>query len=340
MERIKKLWFENGSDSKTKICILTEKGVRYERLLSDVDILKDASQEDIDDYIIGPSGYLVRWEKLGVTLFVYFFIPPQLVVNTIFAPAPYYCMPYNEVVYICTDFLLKSIGKAQQVNITALDHISHNVEKLVNEYISQDNLLVLDDTLQYKKSIRYPLTKETFSHSRFTGRYVGFYHTVLSNDERDFSEEETEGLDKLIEKIVTLVNPDLSKEDIQLGLLEGMSVAFNNEDVNLLYADTNIDLNKGVSDIHIKSYEYGVFYEKIISSLKVGKDIPQVEGMLANEGFSEAEVKELMHDVLEVLPQMMHDGKQRLKKSTLPLKIIVIIAVVVWLLYRISIKFF
>ena len=329
MERIKTLWFENESDNKSKICIQTEKGDRYERLLSDVAILNNASQKELNDFKIGPSGYIVRWEKLGVSLFNYFFIPPKMVVNTLFEGP--ICKPYNEVVYICSCFFTKFVDKAKQINISSLDYITENVEKIVNEYISVDDLLILDDTLQMKKPIVYPVTKETFSYSRFIGRYFGFYHVILNNDEYNFTDEVTEGIDTLIEKIVHLQTPDFSKEEIRLGLLEGISIAFNNEDIRSIYSDTNIDLNRAINDCHIKSYEYGLFYEKIIAAYHTGMEERQIEQTLINEGLSETEAKNLIHDVLQgsvhdVLKNI-HNRKQR-KKAVWSIIIVVIILII------------
>ena len=330
MEKIKTLWFENESGNKSKICIQTEKGDRYERLLSDVEKLNNASQEELNDFEIGPSGYIVRWEKLGVTLFNYFFIPSEMVVNTLFEGP--ICKPYNEVVYICSSFFTKFADKAKQINISSFDYLVENVEKIVNEYISLDDLLILDDTLQMKRPIVYPVTNEQFSYSRFIGRYFGFNHVILNNDEYGFTDEMNEMVDKLVEKIVYLQTPDFSKEEIQLGLLEGMSVAFNNEDFRSIYSDTNIDLNRAINDCHIKSYEYGFFYEKIIAAYHTGMEVRQIEQTLIDDGLSETEAKVLLHDVLQGhvhdILKNIHNRKQR-KKVVLSIIVIIVIILII-----------
>ena len=330
MEKIKTLWFENESDNKSKICIQTEKGGRYERLLSDVEKLNNASQKELNDFKIGPSGYIVRWEKLGVSLFNYFFIPPEMVVNTLFEGP--ICKPYNEVVYICSCFFTKFADKAKQINISSLDYLVENVEKIVNEYISLDDLLILDDTLQMKRPIVYPVTNEQFSYSRFIGRYFGFNHVMLNNDEYGFTDEVNGVVDTLIEKIVYLHTPDFSKKEIQLGLLEGMSIAFNNEDIRSLYSDTNIDLNRAINDCHIKSYEYGLFYEKIIAAYHAGMEGRQIEQILINDGLSETEAKDLLHDVLHGhvhdIVKNIHNRKQR-KKIVWSIIVIVVVILII-----------
>ena len=59
MEKITKIWFENGS-----ICILTDGGNKYSRPMEFFPTLKEATDQQRNNYRINKFGDAIRWEEI------------------------------------------------------------------------------------------------------------------------------------------------------------------------------------------------------------------------------------------------------------------------------------
>jgi len=164
-----------------------------------------------------------------------------------------------------------------------------------------------------------------FSHSRFMGRYLGFYHATWndvrsprmvkekygSNDDdvrialTSFTEEEQVAVDKLKEKINASNHHRDSEESFRLGLWEGIAILINKEDTKLLYRETDIDLYKGIPSSKIPSYEYSRLSTLAINEyLNKKKSVNDVAKVLQEEGIGEGDARRIIQGVLPTIQRM------------------------------------
>ena len=185
----------------------------------------------------------------------------------------------------------------------------------------------MENAIKNKVHVVVPyVPKETgFSHARFMGRYLGFYHATW-NDLRDprmvkekygpgdddvrivmtsFTEEEQVAVDKLEEKAKAANQKNDSEMAFRLGLWEGIAILVHKEDLSLLYEETDIDLYKGVADSLMPSYEYSrltalAIYEYVNND----KPMNEVVERIRKEGVDEKNAVHIVQGALPTIQQM------------------------------------
>lgn len=111
-----------------------------------------------------------------------------------------------------------------------------------------------------------------FPAIRFLGRFRGYIYAIVRDRMKPENEirinidtitpyatkEELDALEKLQQKVKEQAEKDIPPfDDGYVGMYEGMAIYLNKEDVSLLYAETDIDLNKDSNDgAGIPSYAY------------------------------------------------------------------------------------
>lgn len=278
MATLKELWINQNN-----ICIRTGRNMEFTRSLDDFPKLKDANNEQRNGFEITVGGYSVHWKTLDITLHIGDFLP-------------YY---YNEIAQISSRFIIDFNKKAEAMGITPqiyADYILKNVETIANKYLNINKLCYISEGLKEKKPTDLYIGT-SFSHSRFLGRYFGLYFIAYESNVED---EETETLELLLEKSLSVISLDISDKEFTMGLVEGMAVILRYADHKILLANENIDLNKGCPDAHIKSYEYDLWCDKILDAFyKDRKNAEQIVELLKEEGLSEVEIQILLQKAME-----------------------------------------
>lgn len=278
MSIIKDLWFNQNN-----ICIRTGRNMEFTRSLDDFPKLKDANDEQRNGFEIAVGGYSVRWEALDITLHIGDFIPSY----------------YNEIAQISSRFIIDFQKKAEAMGIIPqiyAEYILKNAETIANKHLNINKLCYISEGLKENKPTDLYIGT-SFSHSRFLGRYFGLYFIAYESNVED---EDTETLELLLEKSLSVISLDISDEEFTMGLAEGMAVILRYADHKILLSDEYIDLNEGCPDAHIKSYEYDLWCDKILDAFyNDKKNAKQIVELLEKEGLSKVEIQILLQEAME-----------------------------------------
>ena len=115
-----------------------------------------------------------------------------------------------------------------------------------------------------------------------------------------FTEEEENAVIKLTEKIKETDEPTNDSQKLfRLGLWEGTAILVHKEDLQLLYAEIDIDVNKGCSKNNIPSYEYSRLSEmSLCAFMNLGKSIDEIKIILEKEGADQSCAKNIIEGML------------------------------------------
>lgn len=193
-------------------------------------------------------------------------------------------------------------------------------------------------------------TPETngFPANRFLGRLAGFMYALAKDRikmEDEFrinietispyaSKEELDALGTVKIKIKEQAEAEIPPfDDGYVGLLEGMSIYINKEDISLLYSEIDIDLNKNCDDSGIPSYASQRAHLKAgLQLAKCDKSREEVIQILMNDGLAEKGATMVVDRMIEVIKQQRK--KEALKEFAFGLIVFLIGAVVTgWTYY-------
>ncbi len=164
-----------------------------------------------------------------------------------------------------------------------------------------------------------------FPANRFAGRMSGFMYALacdrMNSKEKCSisldtirpyaSKEELGSLVKLQQKVEEQKKLEIPPfDDGYVGLLEGMAIFINQEDLSLLYSETDINLNKNCDDDGIPSYAYHRSLLKAgLLLAKAKKKKKEVQNTLMEDGLAEKGARLIVDEMIKYI------RKERIKGS-------------------------
>ena len=156
-----------------------------------------------------------------------------------------------------------------------------------------------------------------FPANRFAGRLNGYMYAlahdrIKSEEEIRInmetvspyaSKEELDALSELQLKIKEQSEKEIPPfDDGYVGLLEGMSIYINKEDISLLYSEVDIDLNKNCDDDGIPSYAYHRAHIKAgLQLAQCDKSRDEMIKILVNDGLAEKGATKIVDTMVKVV---------------------------------------
>ena len=170
------------------------------------------------------------------------------------------------------------------------------------------------------------MEEDGFAPSRFLGRMVGYYHAAM-NDHRmprmktydqgviltPFTEQEEYFFNKTEEK---LRGDIIFDQRAALGAWEGIFIFLYEQDHSLLYAETDIDLNKYCNETDVPSYAMKKSVIKVAAMLGQWNKSPEEAcEELLKDGLSDKGAAHIVYEV--VLPMFVSQKRKSALKNIL-----------------------